>query len=435
MVRWILSSLPRGIYGRAALIVLAPIVIIQLVVSVVFVQRHIEGVTWQMTEGVALELRLLRDVRDAAPDAPLSDLIEIARQLELVLSPEATPPQADSVSMLDIQGRNVAHMFRMRLPDLVAVDTASHPDRVSIWLDWGPSIVKVEMDRERVSASNPNHLLVLMLATGVLLGLLAVFFLRRQLGPVAQLAHVAEAFGKGQTIPYRPRGAAEIRAAGTAFLEMRNRIERQRDQRTLLLSGVSHDLRTPLTRLKLGLAMLDPDESQPMVEDVAEMERMLNEFLAFARGSATERPEPVDPAALLESVVQRAGRSGIDISLATVDRPGPVVMRPDAIVRALENLIANAARHADRAEASLFASGRSLRFVIEDDGPGIPADRRDEAMRPFTRLDPARDPNEGGGVGLGLAIVADLARVHGGHLRLGDSDRLGGLKAELVISR
>ena len=133
--------------------------------------------------------------------------------------------------------------------------------------------------------------------------------------------------------------------------------------------------------------------------------------------------------------MQRAGRSGVDIVLGHLDRPGPVVMRPDAMVRALENLIGNAARYADRAEASLFVTARSLRFVIEDDGPGIPADRRDEAMRPFTRLDDARDPNAGGGVGLGLAIVADLARVHGGHLRLGESEGLGGLKAELIISR
>ena len=426
------SALPRGLYGRAALIVLMPIILIQLLVSVAFVQRHIEGVTWQMTGGVVQELDLLRDLyREGGMDVAGTH----AAGLGLVLDLTKTAPLVDRIARWDVQGRNIAHIFHLRRPDLRSVDLMSDPEHVQVWLDWDSGIMRVKVERARVSASNPYQLLFLMLFAGVFIGMVAMYFLRLQLSPIARLSRAAEAFGKGQIVPYRPMGAVEVRAAGAAFLEMRNRIERQREQRTLLLSGISHDLRTPLTRMKLGLEMLDVHEAADLKRDVLEMERMIDEFLAFARGGATEAPRQTDPAALLEDVVRRAARSGIEVFLLPGEEVRPVMMRPDAVSRALENLINNAARYGDRAEASLLVTPKTLRFVIEDDGPGIPADQREEAMRPFTRLDPSRDPNEGGGVGLGLAIVSDIARSHGGHLRLSDSERLGGLKAELIISR
>ena len=432
MRNWFASTLPRGLYGRAALIVLLPIVLIQMLVSVAFIQRHFEAVTWQMTDGVALEIDLVVRHID---EQGLPKAKELAQSLDLSLQINVLEPPLDLVSTWDIQGRNIAFAFRQRLQNASTIDLLTEPGRVRLWLSGQTPPLMVEMDRARVSASDPNQLLFLMALAGVFLGLLAMFFLRRQLSPIAHLAQAAESFGKGQIIPFRPRGALEVRAAGAAFLEMRNRIERQREQRTLLLSGISHDLRTPLTRLRLGLAILDDKDTSDLVQDVTEMERMLEEFLAFARGGATEAPQPTDPLALLETVVHRAARSGIEVTLLPSESTAPVMMRRDAITRAIENLINNAARYGDKAEASLISSSRGLRFVIEDDGPGIPPDQREEAMRPFTRLDPARDPNTGGGVGLGLAIVADLARSHGGQLRLSESARLGGLKAELIISR
>ncbi|MDO9524052.1 MAG: ATP-binding protein, partial [Gemmobacter sp.] len=236
-------------------------------------------------------------------------------------------------------------------------------------------------------------------------------------------------------LPYRPRGALEVRAAGAAFLDMRTRIERQIEQRTLMLSGVSHDLRTPLTRMKLELAMLDDSpEVRELCRDVSEMERMLDGFLAFARGDATEAAAETDLRALVEGLVARAARTGQRVVMVPgLPAAGP--LRADAVGRAVENLIGNAGRYATRAEVSVIADDRYLRVVVEDDGPGIAKDRREEALRPFTRLDGARDPNRGGGVGLGLAIAADVARSHGGSLRLGESSRLGGLRAELVLAR
>jgi two-component system osmolarity sensor histidine kinase EnvZ len=287
-----------------------------------------------------------------------------------------------------------------------------------------------------MSASNPHQLLVLMISTSALMTWIAFVFLRAQLKPITRLAEAAEAFGKGQTIAYRPRGAIEVRAAGEAFLAMRARIERQIEQRTLMLSGVSHDLRTPLTRMRLGLSMLPEDEdTRALLGDVAHMQRMVDEFLAFARGDAMEEPVATDPAALARAVVDNARRAGQMVTYAGPDTCPVMALRPQAVARALENLVANAVRFGTQASVTLRLGERAVRLSVEDDGPGIPRHLREEAMLPFTRLDTARDPNRGGGVGLGLSIAADIARSHGGQLRLLDSESLGGLKAELVLVR
>jgi two-component system osmolarity sensor histidine kinase EnvZ len=265
----------------------------------------------------------------------------------------------------------------------------------------------------------------------------AYVFLRNQLTPIARMAQAAEAFGKGEIVPFRPRGATEVRAAGQAFLDMRLRIERQIEARTQMLSGVSHDLRTPLTRLKLGLSFLpEEEEVEALKRDVQQMERMVDEFLAFARGDAMEAAEEVDPAKLLAQVVADAVRAGQAVQLGPVEWPGGTMrLRPQAVRRALENLLGNAARHANRAVVGLSTNDRLVRLLVEDDGPGIPEGAREVALEPFQRLDAARDPNRGGGSGLGLAIAADIARSHGGALRLGQSEALGGLRAELTLAR
>ena len=216
---------------------------------------------------------------------------------------------------------------------------------------------------------------------------------------------------------------------------MRNRIERQIEQRTLMLSGVSHDLRTPLTRLKLGLSLLDDEDREPMERDVEEMQRMIEEFLAFARGAAAESVEDVDPLTFVSAIVADAARGGESVSLFAADGEGTLRLRPGAMRRAVENLIGNAVRYGTRADVSVLLSERALRIRVEDDGPGIPADQRETAIRPFSRLEPARNQNRGSGVGLGLAIATDIARTHGGSLRLSTSDRLGGLQADIVIAR
>ena len=433
------SFVPRGLYGRAALILIVPIVTIQLVVSVTFIQRHYEGVTRQMTTGVALEVRHILHLLAADPAGGLSEgpAADLARTLTIDLAQaDAGPPPIDSRYIWDVSGRAMIDTLRRGLDGVRAVELLTDPGAVRLWIDSAVGPITVTIPRRRMSASNPHQLLVLMIVTSVLMTCIAFYFMRLQVKPITRLAQAAEAFGKGQAIDYRPRGAAEVKAAGRAFVDMRARIERQIEQRTLMLSGVSHDLRTPLTRLRLGLSMLpEDDETRALLTDVAHMQRMVDEFLAFARGDAMEEPVPTDPAGLARHVVENAARAGQQVSYEGPASTDAIPLRPQAVARALENLVANAVRYGTKAVVSLRMGERALRLAVEDDGPGIPRDRREEAMAPFTRLDSARDPNRGGGVGLGLSIAADIARSHGGQLRLLDGDRLGGLKAELVLAR
>ena len=433
------SLLPRGLYGRAALILIVPIVTIQLVVSVTFIQRHFERVTEQLTGGVAAELQLLLDLAEAAGslEAARAEVRRAAGPLEVEVALPAgdAAPVADRTELVDLSGRVVIRTLRAALPGLAPVDLVEGDGKVRLHLPtrWGEMAVVV--NRARMSATNPHQLLVLMIATSILMTIIAYLFLSNQLRPIERLAGAAEAFGKGQVIPYSPRGATEVRAAGRAFLDMRARIERQIEQRTLMLSGVSHDLRTPLTRMRLGLSLLPEDEeTRALLSDVAEMERLVDEFLSFARGDATEAVEAVDPLALVRHVVENAARMGKRVEMQAPEAVGQVMLRPQAVTRALENLVNNALRYGSRAVVTVAMGERWLRLVVEDDGPGIPAARRAEAVQPFSRLDAARDPNRGGGVGLGLSIAADIARSHGGELRLGESASLGGLRAEVLLA-
>lgn len=442
---WLKHLMPRGLYGRAALILVLPVIVVTLVVSIMFLQRHFEDVTRQMTASMAREVQLVADRVAGAPDAGAARAAgrAVADPLGLTLTLPVAPESGNGRLYFDFSGRVVTEVMRERVPAVTAVDLTDIR-RVRLVLETPHGPAALGFARARVSASNPHQLLVLMLFTALLASGIASIFLKNQLRPIRRLARAAEAFGRGQVVPYRPAGATEIRQAGAAFLDMRDRIERQIEQRTLMLSGVSHDLRTPLTRLRLGLSMLDPDEP-PGPEEIAALERdvgdmaaLVDAFLDFARGDAQEGPAEALPAlAFVEGLVEDARRAGQPVTLAGLegDPEGTVVFRPEALRRAVENLIGNAVRYGRRAEVGAALGARSLTISVEDDGPGIPAAQRGEALRPFTRLDPARNQDRGQGVGLGLSIAADAARSHGGELRLGEGRRLPGLRAEIVIPR
>ena len=439
--------MPRGLYGRAALILVLPIAVMQLVIAVVFIQRHFEDVTRQMTDNLVLDLKLVLAQVDAGRDAAaaLTDTAGLQDALNMTVALENRPDGAQGKLLArgfrrfpyDLSGRTVIRRLKARMPAVTAVDLSRSIREVDLVIGSRHGPVLMTFDRRRVSASNPHQLLVLMLLTGVVMTGVAFLYLRNQLRPITRLAAAADAFGKGRIEPYQAGGAIEVRAAGNAFLDMRNRIERQTLQRIQMLSGVSHDLRTPLTRLRLGLSLQEPtQEIEEMVRDVADMEALVTAFLDFARSDTLDDPEEVDPAVLASEAVEQGARGGGQVTLFEVSgQIETLVLRPLAIRRALANLIGNALRYGNRAEVSLTVSERMVRFTVEDDGPGIPQDQRDEALRPFIRLDAARNQNRGSGVGLGLSIAADIARSHGGTLRLGESVRLGGLKADIVLAR
>ncbi|WP_425039096.1 ATP-binding protein [Primorskyibacter sp. S187A] len=428
---WLKRYMPRGLYGRAALILVLPVVMLQLLVSIVFIQRHFEGVTEQMARAVVQEIRLLQTTPDALERARMAEALDYT----LTPVPMAQLPDVSERRWFDFSGIVVIRELTMRVPQIQAVSLPNDREAL-VYLAMADGPMEVQFDRSRVSASNPHQLLVNMIVFGALMTIIAFVYLRNQLRPITRLAKAAEAFGRGRHIAYKPSGAIEVRAAGNAFLDMRQRLERQMEQRTLMLSGVSHDLRTPLTRLKLGLSMSDDPGAEDMSRDVTEMERMLDEFLDFARGDAQQaEPESVDPEALVRAIVSDAQRAGKQVDLETIEGAGDVMLRPLAIRRCIENLIGNATRYGTRAQVSLFVTDRALRIRVEDDGPGIAPAEREAAMRPFVRLDVARNQDRGSGVGLGLAIASDIARAHGGMLRLAESQTLGGLAADLVIAR
>jgi len=429
--------MPRSLYGRAALILILPVITLQLAISIVFIQRHFEGVTEQMTRSVALDLRYLLSEVNAAPDVEAAQEVraKIAEPLRLEMTlPAASMPADSSIGWLNFSGRAVARTLNDEISDLGPVAFRSNK-QVEVWFNTDHGQMVVTFQRARVSATNPHQLLVWMVVLGVFMTIIAYIYLRNQLRPIKRLAAASAEYGRGHIVPYHPAGANEVRAAGTAFLDMRNRIERQTQTRTMMLSGVSHDLRTPLTRLRLGLGMIDTEDVTPLVRDVDDMQHLLDGFLDFARGDAEDDVAPTDPIALADQILSDAHRMGQAVSAGEMEGDGEVPLRVMAIRRAVENLIGNALRYGAEARLSVNVTPRAVVFGVEDDGPGIPAEERETAVRPFTRLDPARNQDRGSGVGLGLAIVEDIARAHGGSLRLGESEALGGLKAEIVLGR
>ncbi|NVO55396.1 two-component sensor histidine kinase [Rhodobacteraceae bacterium B1Z28] len=435
---WLKPYMPRSLYVRAALILVLPVIVLLLVVGIAFLQKHLEDVTSQMTRTVSREVNLVTGVMDetetqqqalAAVRPDLAALDMKVRFLDINEEPEIGRRR-----WYDFLAPQVESELRARLPDLMAVALPSSQE-ARLFLSTHLGVLQLSFDRRRLSPAAPHQLIVTMVFFAIIMTSISFFYMRNQLRPITRLAKAAQAFGRGRIVPYAPGGAVEVRAAGNAFLDMRSRIERQMEQRTLMLSGVSHDLRTPLTRLKLGLSMLPEEEAAPLQQDVIEMQSLLDAFLDFSRGVAESAPEEVEPEVFLNQIVDDAKRAGYSAELICAEGQGTVTLRPTAIRRAVENLIGNAVRYGNKADVSLTLNPNSLRIRVEDDGPGIPPEQRTEAVKPFTRLDPARNQNQGSGVGLGLAIVADIARAHGGTLRLAESERLGGLCADIIIGR
>ncbi|MEQ5869043.1 two-component sensor histidine kinase [Sagittula sp. NFXS13] len=422
---WLKRYMPRSLYGRAALILVLPVITLQLVVSIVFVQRHFEDVTEQLSREAARAVNL-------AIDMARND--QSAFQLGLQPIPVEAAPSQDQRRWYDLTGIVVMRVLHQRVTGLEAIEI---PDdsQVILYINASGQTWRVALARGRASPTNAHQLFVNMVFFGVLMTVIAFLYLRNQLRPITRLADAAEAFGRGRVVRYAPSGATEVRAAGNAFLDMRNRIERHIEQRTMMLSGVSHDLRTPITRLRLGLSLLDHEDREPLEQDVEDMQRLIDTFLDFARGDAeTAENEPTDIFDLIHSIIQDGQRAGQAVTIGLLTGEGLVPVRPRALRRAIENLVGNATRYGTKCKVSATLTDKSLRIRVEDDGPGIAPEDRDSALKPFVRLDPARNQDRGSGVGLGLAIAADIARAHGGVLRLGESDELGGLRADIVIA-
>jgi two-component system osmolarity sensor histidine kinase EnvZ len=425
--------MPKRLYWRAAFILLFPVIFLQVIVSVVIIKRHFEGVTEQMTGTVASQIKLIATTVEAAEIDAAIELSE-ALNMKLLAVESDKSIGSNSKRFYDVSGIVVIREL-YKLKWVQNVDLLDD-DYVTVTLRLADMIFQLQFDRARVSASNPHQLIVNMVVFGAFFTLIAFMYLRNQLRPITRLAVAAEAFGRGQTVPYTASGAIEVKAAGNAFLEMRNRIERHIEQRTMILSGVSHDLRTPLTRLKLGISLLDSDDKEPLERDLEEMRLMLDEFLTFAKAQDNEQSnfELLTVSSILDSLKNDYQRCNAKLQVANNITTGSYLMRPSLIRRALDNIIGNALRYGTLANLKVTIDNEHINFIVEDDGPGIPAEMRPEALKPFSRLDPARNQDKGMGVGLGLPIASDIAQAHGGSLRLLKSDKYGGLRAEFKIA-
>jgi len=435
IARWLANRMPKALFTRALIIIIAPMVLLQSVVAYVFMERHWQLVTQRLSAAVVHDIGAVIDVMELSPRHELvNPVVKIAGDrlgLDMEVMPPGPLPAAGPRPFFSILDSALSDEIDEAIKRPYWIDTVGSSDLIEIrvQLDWG--ILRVLAHRSQAYASNTHIFILWMVGTSLVLLLVAILFLRNQIKPVLQLAEAAESFGKGREIDYRPRGAKEVRQAGMAFLEMKRRIERALEQRTAMLNGVSHDLRTILTRFRLSLEMVeDSTELEALKKDVDEMSRMLEGYLAFARGDAADPAEPVNVRALLAELKADGERQGHP---TTIDVSGdPVVtIRRDAIKRCLVNLVNNAVRHGDKIALSAVLDGRWLLFHIDDDGPGIPASRREEVFKPFVRLDEARNVDEGGS-GLGLSIARDIVRAHGGDVMLLDSP-MGGLRATVRI--
>ena len=423
--------MPKRLYFRAALILVFPVVFLQLIVSIVFIQRHFEGVTVQMTRTVAAELDLITEVieREGAVAAQ-----QIARSLGMSMSIVAQDTKfAQRRRVYDLTGLVVRREL-LALPEILTVDLPDNK-KVKARIKSGEEYFDLQFSRRRVSASNPHQLIVYLVVFGAFFTIIAFFYLRNQLRPITRLADAAEAFGHGENVNYNPSGALEVRAAGQAFLDMRERIQRHLKQRTMILSGVSHDLRTPITRLKLGLSLLPKEQREPLEKDVEDMNLLLNEFLDFAKfENETDVPaEDTNPSLLVDDLIENFSRTDVKIETIGEIEKLSFKLKPFAIKRALENLINNANRYGKQILIEKKIEDNFLILSVHDDGPGIDESLHDEVLQPFTRLDPSRNQNKGSGVGLGLPIAKEIAEGHGGVLRLSRSSHLNGLCVSLII--
>jgi two-component system osmolarity sensor histidine kinase EnvZ len=434
--RWFNSVMPKGLYARALLIIIAPMVILQSVVAFVFMERHWNLVTQRLSAGVVQDIAALIDIYRGYPqDSEHAQLRRIAQQrLGLVVDflPVTELPPPGPKPFFSLLDQALSEELRKQIGRPFWIDTVGRSALVEIRIRLDDRIMRVFARRSAAYASNSEIFLLWMVGTSLVLLTVAILFLRNQIRPILRLADAAESFGKGRDAPnFRPRGAREVRRAAQAFIEMKTRIERAMEQRTAMLAGVSHDLRTVLTRFKLELAMLgDSPEVELLRRDVDEMARMLEAYLAFARGDSGEQSAPTDMAAFLDELRTDVERNGHRTTVAFHGQP-IVTVRPAAFRRCLGNLVSNASRFADAIAITGHRDHRWLTVSIDDDGPGIPQAKREEVFKPFLRLDDARNQDQGG-TGLGLAIARDIARSHGGDITLGDSP-MGGLRATVRV--
>lgn len=432
--------IPSTLFGRSLMIIATPILLMQLIVSFVFFDRHWDSMSGKLVYALAGEISMVTtQIQEAKGDKQIENLVaDTARSLDLHIS--IKPVTADTFTPTASPfeqfywfsiGPKMNDALKRRLTKPFIVQSYEENERrfkVVVKLDDERAVEFLCPDRRLYSSTTYIFILWLIGSAVVLFGI-AILFMRNQIRPIRRLAIAAEKFGKGHEVPdFRPVGAREVRQASRAFLEMKDRLKRQIEQRTAMLAGVSHDLRTPLTRMKLELAMSKDEETAAHLrQDIEEMERMLTAYLDFAKGESGEAPEMSDLRDILERTIGRVQRQGGTAQMhAQLGESLMIRLRPLATERALSNIIGNACKYAKNVWINAYEQSDAAEITVDDDGPGIPEALREDVFRPFYRIEKSRNKKTGG-VGLGLSIARDIVHGHGGEIFLEDSNR-GGLR-------
>ena len=426
---------PKTLFARALLIIVVPLIAVQIAAAYAFFNRHWTIIAQNMASAIASEMNLALDMmRDDPESLPrLSGVYEKHLNLPLSLFRGQTiDPQSAQTQRFGFFTRHLGQALQEKVKRPFVIDTESFSNQVVVQLQLAEGVLQTVIPRERLFSATTYIFVMWMVGSSILLFSIAALFMRNQVRPLRHLERVADQFGKGHDTTERidSRGAREVRNAIQAFNRMRRRIFRQIRQRTDMLSGVSHDLRTPLTRIKLQVAMSRDPLVRAIEGDVKEMEAMIEGYLAFARSEGSERVASLDLTALIDKLIRRYQRSGSRLYCHMEGR-FVIIGRENALRRCLDNLLSNAHRYGNNVSVLVGRRREHIEILVDDDGPGIPNPYRNEVFRPFFRLESSRS-QETGGTGLGLSIARDIARIHGGDLTL-DSSPQGGLRANLQI--
>ena len=423
---------PRTLFGRSLLIIVTPFILLQVISGYIFYERHWDTVSRYLAIGLVGDINAVIGMLETFPaDDDRAFVLWTSRvflgldaRIETGAVLETTTAADDTIYLYP----DLIPTLSARLGRPFLVNSGSLTKRVAISVQLNDGVIHFVTSRKRLFSSTTYIFIMWMVGTSIVLLAIAIYFLRNQMRSIRRLVVAADAFGKGRDADdFKPEGAREVRQAAAAFIAMRERIQRQIAQRTEMLAGVSHDLRTPLTRMRLQLAMLgDGEDAASLIADVAEMEKMIEAYLGFAKGEGPETPTPTDLSDLLAEVVASGRRNGGDIAL-TSNGDLTVPVRRNALKRCFSNLVENALRHGEHVFVTAERRDEVVEVAIDDDGPGIPEADREDVFRAFHRLDASRNV-ETGGVGLGLAIARDVVRGHGGDVLLSTSEA-GGLRA------
>jgi len=431
------NYIPTGLYSRSLFIIITPVVLVQIVAGFVFLERHWNTVTRRLSHALVGDLSMLVEMRMSdigADNEELTRLADESFEISIAFLPGQTLPEPLPTPFFQLLDSSLSQELREQIGRPFWIDTVTLENYVDLRVQLPGEVIRALVLRDRVYATNSHIFIVWMSGASLLLLAVSIIFLRNQIKPIERLAEAAEKFGIGQDVPdFKPRGAEEVRKASIAFMQMRARIKAQIEQRTTMLAGVSHDLRTPLTRLKLQLAMLQrTPEVEDLETDIVEMENMLEDYLSFAKGYQGERAAPVNLKSLLDEVRNDAllRKPNAKIYVATAS-DYIISVKRRAFKRCLTNLVNNACNHGTEVEIVAHKEKSHITISIADNGPGIPPENLELVFRPFFRLDDARSAEQGG-TGLGLAVARDIARGHGGDIKLSKSTQ-GGLRADIIL--